>query len=392
LESKDEKGNNLLHRAVMAGREEMARYISKKYQDLSVQFNNYGLAPIHLALISDHPGLVDALLWITKNKFKDIRTRPDNLSLLQYIAKNSHPTILKFYLTNFVGSSETILKRINEADEKGYTSNQVSSGNRELIRFLVQHKLVHVIVTSAGGIEEDFIKCMGKLHVGSFDLQGAELRKKGLNRIGNLIMPNENYCTFEEWLNPILDEMHERQERDNVRWSPSSMIKLMGERINNPESIYYWAARNNIPVFCPAITDGAIGDMLFFHSYRKEGLVIDLVSDIRGLNGEALRAAASGLVILGGGVVKHHICNANLMRNGADYAVFINTGLEFDGSDSGASPDEAVSWGKIRMGAKPIKVSCEATIAFPLLVASTFARKVQEQREASNPSADHLYI
>ena len=273
----------------------------------------------------------------------------------------------------------------------GYTSNQVSAGNRELIRFLVQHKLVHVIVTSAGGIEEDFIKCMGKLHVGSFDLQGAELRKKGLNRIGNLIMPNENYCTFEEWLNPILDEMHERQERDNVRWSPSSMIKLMGERINNPESIYYWAARNNIPVFCPAITDGAIGDMLFFHSYRKEGLVLDLVSDIRALNGEALRAAASGLVILGGGVVKHHICNANLMRNGADYAVFINTGLEYDGSDSGASPDEAVSWGKIRMGAKPIKVSCEATIAFPLLVASTFDRKVQEQRDASKP-AEHLYI
>ena len=274
----------------------------------------------------------------------------------------------------------------------GYTSNQVSSGNRELIRFLVQHKLVHVIVTSAGGIEEDFIKCMGKLHVGSFDLQGAELRKKGLNRIGNLIMPNENYCTFEEWLNPILDEMHERQEgKEEIRWSPSSMIKLMGERINNPESIYYWAARNNIPVFCPAITDGAIGDMLFFHSYRKEGLVLDLVSDIRALNGEALRAAASGLVILGGGVVKHHICNANLMRNGADYAVFINTGLEYDGSDSGASPDEAVSWGKIRMGAKPIKVTCEATIAFPLLVASTFARKVQEQREASKP-ADHLYI
>ena len=274
----------------------------------------------------------------------------------------------------------------------GYTSNQVSSGNRELIRFLVQHKLVHVIVTSAGGIEEDFIKCMGKLHVGSFDLQGAELRKKGLNRIGNLIMPNENYCTFEEWLNPILDEMHERQEgKEKIRWSPSSMIKLMGERINNPESIYYWAARNNIPVFCPAITDGAIGDMLFFHSYRKEGLVLDLVSDIRALNGEALRAAASGLVILGGGVVKHHICNANLMRNGADYAVFINTGLEYDGSDSGASPDEAVSWGKIRMGAKPIKVTCEATIAFPLLVASTFARKVQEQREASKP-ANHLYI
>lgn len=47
--------------------------------------------------------------------------------------------------------------------------------------------------------------------------------------------------------------------------------------------------------------------------------------------------------MLGGGVIKHHICNANLMRNGADYAVFVNTAAEFDGSDSGAKPDEAVS-------------------------------------------------
>lgn len=273
----------------------------------------------------------------------------------------------------------------------GYTSNQVSSGNRELIRFLVQHRLVHVIVTSAGGVEEDFIKCMGPVHMGSFDLPGDELRRKGLNRIGNLLMPNENYCRFETWLNPILDEMVERQERDSMRWSPSSMIELMGQHINNPDSIYYWAAKHKIPVFCPAITDGSIGDMLFFHSYRREGLVLDLVSDIRALNGEALRAAATGLVILGGGVVKHHICNANLMRNGADHAVFINTGAEYDGSDSGASPSEAVSWGKIRMGATPVKVTCEATIAFPLLVAETFAKKVAAKR-VSSPVADHLYI
>ena len=277
----------------------------------------------------------------------------------------------------------------------GYTSNQVSSGNRELIRFLVQHRLVDVIVTTCGGIEEDFIKCLGSIHMGTFDLDGATLRKKGLNRIGNLIMPNENYCRFETWLNPILDEMHTRQTQHGEAWTPSRMIQLMGERIDNPDSIYYWAARHGIPVFCPAITDGAIGDMLFFHSYQREGLVLDLVADIRALNGEALRAAASGLVILGGGVVKHHICNANLMRNGADYAVFINTGLEYDGSDSGASPDEAVSWGKIRMGAKPVKVHCEATIAFPLLVAETFAKKAASLQAASvkgSAPASHLYI
>lgn len=77
-------------------------------------------------------------------------------------------------------------------------------------------------------------------------------------------------------------------------------------------------------------------------------------------------------IILGGGLIKHHTCNANLMRNGADFSVYINTGQEFDGSDSGASPDEAVSWGKIRIDAKPVKICVDATIVFPLIVSQTF--------------------
>jgi deoxyhypusine synthase len=80
------------------------------------------------------------------------------------------------------------------------------------------------------------------------------------------------------------------------------------------------------------------------------------------------------MLILGGGLIKHHICNANLMRNGADHTVFINTGQEFDGSDSGARPDEAVSWGKIRLGSKAVKVYADASLVFPLIVAETFAK------------------
>lgn len=76
------------------------------------------------------------------------------------------------------------------------------------------------------------------------------------------------------------------------------------------------------------------------------------------MNGEAVHASPrkTGMIILGGGLPKHHICNANMMRNGADYAVFINTAQEYDGSDSGARPDEAVSWGKLRGSAKAVKV------------------------------------
>lgn len=95
--------------------------------------------------------------------------------------------------------------------------------------------------------------------------------------------------------------------------------------------------------------------MLYFHSYRNPGLVLDIIQDIRRLNDIAVKSFKTGVIILGslllcldgertgggsagGGLVKHHILNANLMRNGAAYAVIVSTGQEFDGSDSGPLP------------------------------------------------------
>lgn len=259
----------------------------------------------------------------------------------------------------------------------GFTSNLISSGVRDIIRYLVQHHMVEVIVTTTGGIEEDLIKCLADTYRGEFSLPGAALRSKGLNRIGNLLVPNDNYCKFEDWIIPIFDQMLEEQRTKHVLWTPSKVIARLGKEINNESSYLYWAYKNDIPVFCPGLTDGSLGDMLYFHSFRNPGLVVDVVQDIRAINGEAVHANSrkTGMIILGGGLPKHHICNANMMRNGADYAVFINTAQEFDGSDSGARPDEAVSWGKIRGSAKSVKVHCDATIAFPLLVAETFAAK-----------------
>ena len=75
------------------------------------------------------------------------------------------------------------------------------------------------------------------------------------------------------------------------------------------------------------------------------------------------------------------------MRNGADFAVFINTGSEFDGSDSGARPDEAVSWGKIKASATAVKVYADATLVFPLLVAQSFAREVEARKAAAAAAA-----
>ncbi|KAI4128461.1 MAG: hypothetical protein LQ338_002734 [Usnochroma carphineum] len=264
----------------------------------------------------------------------------------------------------------------------GYTSNLVSSGLRETIRYLVEHSHVSAIVTTAGGVEEDLIKCLAPTYLGSFTSRGSELRGKGLNRIGNLVVPNSNYCAFEDWVVPVLDQMLAEQEASKesdepLVWTPSTVINRLGKEINNEASIYYWAYKNNIPVFCPALTDGSLGDMLYFHTFKTSPRILDIsiTRDIRKINDLAMNAKRAGMIILGGGLVKHHIANACLMRNGAESAVYINTAQEFDGSDAGASPDEAVSWGKIKVGGDSIKVHAEATIVFPLIVAATFAKK-----------------
>ena len=229
----------------------------------------------------------------------------------------------------------------------GYTSNMVSSGLREIFRYLVKHKKVNIVVTTAGGIEEDIIKCLGPFILGDFSLSGSDLRKKGINRIGNILAPNSRYVKFEEFVQPILEELYQEQKTKSTIHNPSEIIWKLGEKINNEESICYWAYKNKIKIFCPAITDGALGDNIYFFKFKRPDFKIDITEDIKSLNDSSFGLKKSGLIILGSGIIKHSILNTNMLRNGADYSVYINTAQEFDGSDAGASPDEAVSWGKI---------------------------------------------
>lgn len=262
----------------------------------------------------------------------------------------------------------------------------------------MEHNHVSCIVTSAGGIEEDFIKCLGDTYMGSFSADGAQLRSKGLNRIGNLVVPNANYCAFEDWVVPILDKMLEEQEatknsEDPVRWTPSKVIHRLGKEINDERSVYYWAYKNDIPVFCPALTDGSLGDMLYFHTFKAspQQLTIDIVQDIRRINTISVRAKRAGMIILGGGVVKHHIANACLMRNGAEHAVYINTGQEYDGSDAGARPDEAVSWGKIKVGADSVKVRLRCSVSHLYWGAMLTVCRFTLRRPPVSPSLSRIH-
>lgn len=278
------------------------------------------------------------------------------------------------FQASHLGIAIDIIREMRKQKAKiflSYTSNMISSGLREYIAWLVKHKLVDVLITSGGGIEEDIIKTYKPFILGSFFVNDKELREKGINRIGNIYVSNELYIWFEEFMNKAFDKALVLQQKQGFL-QPSQLIKLLGEQVNDEHSVIYWAARNNIPIYCPPILDGSIGDMYYFYRQKHPELDIAIGRDHAALIDQALNTDKLGLIILGGATPKHQAINAALFRGGADYAVYISTGTEYDGSLSGAKPTEGMSWGKINKQARTVFVEGDATIIFPLIVVGGF--------------------
>jgi deoxyhypusine synthase len=249
----------------------------------------------------------------------------------------------------------------------GCTSNIVSSGLRDIITYLIKHRLIHAMVTTAGGIEEDLIKCLKPFLVGAFETDDAALAKDGVNRIGNIFVPNDRYCAFEDWIQPILSRALERQK--TAPMTCADLITTLGEAIGDDASYLHWAAAHKIPVFSPGLTDGSLGDQLFFFSQKHPEFRLDIVEDVRRFHQFVINADVVGVIIIGGGLAKAHVNNATMMRGGADFAVYLTTGSAGDGSYAGAPPAEAISWGKIKTAGRHTLIEGDATLTFPLLVA-----------------------
>ncbi|MBU0472303.1 MAG: deoxyhypusine synthase [Nanoarchaeota archaeon] len=288
--------------------------------------------------------------------------------------------------TNLYQGIEITRKMI---DEKAYifltmTSNIISSGLREIITFLVKHKMIHAISVSAGGIEEDIIKTLKPFVLGGFEIPGKVLFENGVGRIGNILAPYDRYLYFERFMNPFFDRIYKQQKIRGKPFTPSEFIRELGFQANNEESYLYWAAKNDIPVFCPGITDGSIGDLFVFQKQKRADFYIDAVGDNKKITDICLNTEKTGAIVLGGGISKHYVLNANIFKEGLDYAVYITTAQEYDASDSGGNQEEAKTWAKIKINAPSVKIKCEASIAFPLLVAGSFLKRYQKQDRNNN--------
>jgi deoxyhypusine synthase len=251
----------------------------------------------------------------------------------------------------------------------------VATGTRGVLKEIVKRRFVDAIVTTCGTLDHDLARSWKDYYRGSFSLDDGELHKKGVNRLGNILVPNESYgVIIEEKMQELLSTLWEEGVREI---SSRELCWEIGKRICREDSILYWAAKKEVPVYVPGITDGAVGYQLWLFSQDRK-MKINILKDEQEINDLVFDSERSGALIVGGGISKHHIIWWNQFRGGLDYAIYVTTAVEWDGSLSGARVREAISWGKVKETARRVTIEGDATVILPLMVASLITKKHQQ--------------
>ncbi|MEM5791162.1 MAG: deoxyhypusine synthase, partial [Candidatus Aenigmatarchaeota archaeon] len=214
----------------------------------------------------------------------------------------------------------------------------IATGTRGIIKDMVKEKWFDVLITTCGTLDHDLARSFKDYYHGEFEVDDVELHKKGINRIGNVFVPKESYgLIIEEKMKEILKETYSKEKKELASYELSWEI---GKRLDE-NSILYWCYKNEIPVFVPGITDGAVGYQIWLFSQDKN-FKIDILKDEKFLSDLIWNAKKLGALIIGGGISKHHTIWHAQFKNGLDYAVYITTATEWDGSLSGARTREAI--------------------------------------------------
>ncbi len=252
-----------------------------------------------------------------------------------------------------------------------FTGNLVATGTRGVLRELVKQKLVDVVITTCGTVDHDLARCWRDYYRGSFVMNDSRLHEEGVNRLGNVLVPNDSYGTIiEQKIQGLLTDLWKEGKRE---MSSAELTREIGLRCCNESSILYWAAKNGIPVYVPGFVDGAVGYQTWLFS-QDHAFRLNLLKDSGELNSWVFDAKKSGALIVGGGISKHHTIWWNQFRDGLDYVVYVSTADEWDGSLSGARPREAVSWGKISEKARRIMVEGDASVILPIMAGALIER------------------
>lgn len=244
----------------------------------------------------------------------------------------------------------------------GQAGALVPAGMQGIIHDFIEEGFIDVLVTTGATLTHDIAETLGYHHlqgeINISNLNDVNLYKEKINRIYDVFLPNSVYEGIEDFVSKL--------EIPEKNMPVSSFLKFLGEQIPyDSNSILKICAEKNVPIFCPAFTDSGLALQLGFH---HQDLNLNHFKDMLEMVNIAWDAKKAGVCIVGGGVPKNFIFQSlQFCPNSASYAIQITMDRPEPGGLSGATLQEAISWGKVHENAKYSTVISDATIALPLI-------------------------
>jgi len=247
----------------------------------------------------------------------------------------------------------------------------VPGGLRTVLTDLVDQKLLNGVVTTGANVTHDMLEALGHRHiVGSETMNDTTLKRRGLSRIYDLLVKQKAIEHLEKTTHKMLTRIPETKRRNIASYE---LLWEFGKQLRDNRSLLNIAQKRSVPVFCPGIFDSMLGLNLWTYS-RLHTLFINPFKDFSKLVDMTYESKKVGVIILGGGMPKHHVLIANSYRGGVDAAIQITLDRPEGGGASGAPLEEAISWGKIKRANKLATIIGDATVIFPLLTLAALER------------------
>ena len=250
----------------------------------------------------------------------------------------------------------------------GLAGAMVPAGMGGIVSDLIERGYVDVLVSTGANLVHDIVEAIGCTHHhGSAECSDIDLRRQGINRIYDVYVADEAFTRFEDFVQGVFGGL-----ADGTVISTTELLALVGGKL--PSGILATAARKGVPVYCPAVQDSVFGLQfsLFTQTHR---VVLDAFRDMKAFLDLCYTAERAGALIIGGGVPKNFIFQGMLLApHGFSYAVQLTGDRPDLGGLSGATLDEARSWGKLTSDAKGVTVYGDATITLPLIAAAVVER------------------
>jgi len=279
-----------------------------------------------------------------------------------------------FESRNLADGLSVLTEMINEKECINFLSFVgaiISTGLRGVVKDMIENKWFDVVITTCGALDHDIARHFSNYNEGSFALDDAKLADENLHRLGNVLVPMDSYGPLiEKKMQLFLEEEYNNGTRE---MSSEDVCKMIGKHLGD-DSFLYSAYKNNVKVIVPGIMDGAVGSQIWLFAQKHSDFKLNVIKDADTLSGIIFKAKKSGALMIGGGISKHHTLWWNQYRDGLDFAVYITTAQEFDGSLSGALVREAISWGKVTQNAKETTIHAEVTTVLPFLYSALLSK------------------